>query len=104
MRQRPLLINVARGGLIVEADLVRALDDGQVSGAALDVLAQDSPDLGAPSTGRSRRRAPDAARGLLLGGRPGGSAAHFGAEYRRRTCRGGPDDVFRLVSAAEVAP
>ena len=71
MRLKPLLINVARGGLIVEADLVRALDDGQVSGAALDVLAQDSPDLGAPSTGRSRRRAPDAARGLLLGGLTG---------------------------------
>ncbi len=40
MRRRPLLINVARGGLIVEADLVRALDEGQVAGAALDVLAR----------------------------------------------------------------
>ena len=45
MRLRPLLINVARGGLIVEADLADALDEGQVSGAALDVLAEDSPDL-----------------------------------------------------------
>ena len=54
MRLKPLLINVARGGLIVEADLVRALDDGQVSGAALDVLAQDSPDLGRhPLAGRA---------------------------------------------------
>lgn len=45
MRRKPLLLNVARGGLIVEADLVDALDRGLVSGAALDVLAQDSPDL-----------------------------------------------------------
>ncbi len=46
MRRRPLLINVARGGLVVEADLVAALDAGLMRGAALDVLAEDSPDLG----------------------------------------------------------
>lgn len=45
MRRRPLLLNVARGGLIVETDLVDALDRGLIAGAALDVLAQDSPDL-----------------------------------------------------------
>ena len=45
MQRKPLLLNVARGGLIVEADLVEALDRGLVAGAALDVLAQDSPDL-----------------------------------------------------------
>ena len=45
MKRKPLLLNVARGALIVEADLVEALDRGLVSGAALDVLAQDSPDL-----------------------------------------------------------
>ncbi len=45
MRRKPLLLNVARGGLIVEADLVDALDRGLLAGAALDVLAQDSPDL-----------------------------------------------------------
>ena len=46
MKRKPLLINVARGALIVEADLVDALDRGLVAGAALDVLAEDSPDLG----------------------------------------------------------
>jgi D-3-phosphoglycerate dehydrogenase len=45
MRRKPLVLNVARGGLIVEADLVEALDQRLISGAALDVLAQDSPDL-----------------------------------------------------------
>lgn len=45
LKRKPLLLNVARGGLIVEADLVEALDLGLIAGAALDVLAQDSPDL-----------------------------------------------------------
>lgn len=45
MRRKPLLLNVARGGLVVEPDLVEALDQGLVSGAALDVLTEDSPDL-----------------------------------------------------------
>lgn len=54
MRRRPLFINVARGGLVVEAALVRALDHGQVAGAALDVLAEDDPDLAThPLRGRA---------------------------------------------------
>jgi D-3-phosphoglycerate dehydrogenase len=46
MKRKPLLINVARGALVVEADLAEALDQGLLRGAALDVLADDSPDLG----------------------------------------------------------
>jgi phosphoglycerate dehydrogenase-like enzyme len=46
MQRKPLLINVARGALVVEADLAEALDQGLLRGAALDVLADDSPDLG----------------------------------------------------------
>ncbi len=46
MKKKPLLINVARGALVVEADLAEALDQGLLRGAALDVLANDSPDLG----------------------------------------------------------
>ncbi|HUG04451.1 MAG TPA: C-terminal binding protein [Steroidobacteraceae bacterium] len=45
MLRKPLLINVSRGALIVEPDLADALDRELVAGAALDVLAQDSPDL-----------------------------------------------------------
>ena len=45
MHRRPLLINCARGGLIDEGALVDALDSGQISGAGLDVLFHEPPDL-----------------------------------------------------------
>ena len=41
------LINCARGGLVVEDDLKKALEDGHVAGAALDVFA-DEPAAGNP--------------------------------------------------------
>jgi len=39
MKKGVRLINCARGGIVVEEDLVDALDAGQVAGAALDVFA-----------------------------------------------------------------
>ncbi len=45
MERKPQLINVSRGALIDESALVYALDNGLISGAALDVLAQEPPDL-----------------------------------------------------------
>jgi D-3-phosphoglycerate dehydrogenase len=102
MRQRPLLINVARGALIVEADLVRALDQAQVSGAALDVLAQESPDLAHhPLAGR--------ADVLLTPHVAFYSEAsledlrRISAQNIRAYLQGKPAEVFRLVSAAEIA-
>jgi glycerate dehydrogenase len=48
MKRRPLIINTARGGLVDEADLVRALDEDLISGIGFDVtvgepLPTDSP-------------------------------------------------------------
>jgi D-3-phosphoglycerate dehydrogenase len=43
MKKGVRLINCARGGLIVEADLIEALKSGQVAGAALDVYAVEPP-------------------------------------------------------------
>lgn len=45
MAKRPIFLNVARGGCVVEADLVRALDEGLVRAAGLDVLGAEKPDL-----------------------------------------------------------
>ncbi|MCC6947460.1 MAG: glyoxylate/hydroxypyruvate reductase A [Bradyrhizobiaceae bacterium] len=37
----PALINAGRGGLQIEADILRALDDGTLMGASLDVFEQE---------------------------------------------------------------
>jgi len=39
MKKDALFINAARGGLVNEGDLVRALNDGRIAGAALDVAS-----------------------------------------------------------------
>jgi glycerate dehydrogenase len=43
MKRRPVLINAARGGLVVEEDLERALNLGQISGAAIDATLPEPP-------------------------------------------------------------
>jgi glycerate dehydrogenase len=48
MARRPLLINTARGGLVDEAALVQALDDGLISGAGFDVTAGEPPAADSP--------------------------------------------------------
>lgn len=53
MKPSAILINTSRGGLVNEADLAAALRDGQLAGAAVDVvskepIAPDNPLLGAP--------------------------------------------------------
>jgi D-3-phosphoglycerate dehydrogenase len=54
MKRSARLVNVARGGIINEADLAAALKAGTIAGAALDVfvnepLEADSPLFGAPN-------------------------------------------------------
>lgn len=43
MKPNAVLVNVARGGVVVEDDLVAALKAGTIAGAALDVFAQEPP-------------------------------------------------------------
>jgi D-2-hydroxyacid dehydrogenase (NADP+) len=41
MKNSAFLINVARGGLVDEDALIKALDDGEIAGAGLDVFAKE---------------------------------------------------------------
>ncbi|TCS41018.1 D-2-hydroxyacid dehydrogenase [Reinekea marinisedimentorum] len=46
MKPTALLISTARGGIINEADLVSALEQGLIAGAGLDVLTEEPPKNG----------------------------------------------------------
>jgi glycerate dehydrogenase len=48
MKRNVLLINTARGGLVDEAALIQALDQGLIAGAGFDVLTVEPPKNGNP--------------------------------------------------------
>ena len=48
MKPSAVLVNTGRGGIAVEADLARALDDGLIAGAALDVYVKEPLPLDSP--------------------------------------------------------
>jgi glycerate dehydrogenase len=48
MKRNALLINTARGGLVNEAALIQALDEGLIAGAGFDVLSVEPPKNGNP--------------------------------------------------------
>jgi glycerate dehydrogenase len=54
MKRTALLINTARGKLIVERDLAEALNNGTIAGAALDVLSVEPPPADHPLFGVER--------------------------------------------------
>ncbi len=45
MTKKPFILNMARGAMINEMDLARALDEGLVRGAGLDLFPSENPDL-----------------------------------------------------------
>jgi glyoxylate/hydroxypyruvate reductase A len=79
MKRGAYFINVGRGRLVVEADLLAALDSGQLSGAVLDVfrtepLPPESPFWSHPKVVVTPHES---------GGMPQGSLAHIAENYRR---------------------
>ncbi len=48
MKKTALLVNTSRGGVIDETALIRALQNGVIAGAALDVTEQEPPAIGNP--------------------------------------------------------
>lgn len=54
MREGSILVNTARGGLVDEAALARALDAGRPAMAALDVLSVEPPPASHPLAGHPR--------------------------------------------------
>ena len=48
MKKTAVLINVARGAVVCEKDLIWALENGEIAGAALDVLEQEPPEKDNP--------------------------------------------------------
>lgn len=48
MKPTAIFLNTARGGLVDEPGLIRALQEGAIGGAGLDVLADEFPDMANP--------------------------------------------------------
>jgi len=48
MKPTAFLLNTSRGGLVVDEDLADALNQGQIAGAALDVVSTEPPDPSNP--------------------------------------------------------
>jgi glycerate dehydrogenase len=48
MKKEAILINAGRGGIVNEEALARALDEGRIAAAALDVLEKEPPEISNP--------------------------------------------------------
>jgi len=48
MKKEAILVNAGRGGIINEAALAKALDEGRIAAAALDVLEKEPPEITNP--------------------------------------------------------
>ncbi len=99
MARRPVVVNVSRGELIDEEALVAALDAGQIAGAGLDVLRQESHEAMAdhPLVGRPNVvLTPHAA---FYSQRSMAECARISSENIVHYLRGDVGRVFRMVNS-----
>lgn len=85
MKDGSYLINTARGALVDEGALKEALDQGQIAGAALDVMSDEPPPTDHPFL-RDRR--------VIITPHIGWYSEHAGDEVRVKAAR----DVVRVLS------
>ena len=76
---RAFFINVGRGDLVVEADLVAALDDGRLAGAVLDVMSVEPLPADSPLWLHPKVQLTPHVSGYHLGG----AVADIAENYRR---------------------
>ena len=82
MKRTAFLVNCARGGIVQEAALTRALKEGAIKGAALDVFEKEPP------TGSPILSAPNVA-----------FTPHLGASTHEAQARAGDIIVEQVVKA-----
>lgn len=85
LRPHAYLINCARGGVIVERDLLDALDAGVLAGAAIDVVAEEPPPAG--GTGALLHRHPKVFATPHLGGSTHEALARIATELAQDVAR-----------------
>jgi D-3-phosphoglycerate dehydrogenase len=85
MRPHAHLVNCARGGVIVERDLLEALDSGALAGAAIDVVAEEPPPPG--GTGAALHRHPKVYATPHLGGSTHEALARIAQELAHDVAR-----------------
>ncbi len=116
MRAHAHLVNCARGGVIVESDLLDALNAGVIAGAAIDVVAEEPPPP--DGTGAALHRHPKVYATPHLGGSTHEALARIATELAHDVARvllgapanaavnapvpGGPDGE-RIVPFLDVA-
>ena len=93
LRAHAYLINCARGGVIVEDDLLRALDAGVLAGAGLDVVAEEPPPR--DGVGAALHRHPKVVPTPHLGGSTHEALARIATELA--------EDVARVLLGAPAS-